>query len=105
MSVRSEDATVLQDCPVTLASPSPSLITRIQKSALGVGSGSEVVGFSSPERRGVREGRVVRVLGGRGSRDGVAAKHRMYDRRRASKALQDTFDTAYTQTQAQDEGA
>lgn len=99
VSACSEDVTVLQDCPVTLSSPSPAPITLIQKSALGVGSGREVVGFSSPEWRGVREGRVVRVLGGRGSCDGAAAKHRMYDWRHARKALKDTLDTEYTQTQ------
>lgn len=89
---------MLQDCPVTLSSPSPAPITLAQKSAPGVGSGREVVGFSSPERRGVRDGRAVRVLGGRGSHDGAAAKHRMYDWRHARKALKDTLDTAYTQT-------
>lgn len=86
MSLCSEDVTVLQDCPGTLSSPSPAPITLGQKSVLGVGSGSEVVGFSSPEM-GVRGGPAGRVLGGRGSRDDAAAKHRMYDWRHASKAL------------------
>lgn len=99
VSVRSEEVTVLRDCPVTLSSPSLASVTLIQKSALGVGCGRELVGFSSPGWRGVREGWGVRELGGGGSWDGAAAKHRRYDWRHARNDLKDTLDTTHKQTQ------
>lgn len=59
------------------------------------------MGFSPLECRGVREGRGVRGFGGRGSGDGAAAQHRMYDWRHARKALKDRLDTVYTNTHTQ----